>query len=203
MATAWHSVAHGVGVPRRRVFVPPEVAGLMAALERARCGDEAALGLWDREARPVLMRALRRSGFDAASADDAIMHLLEQADRAVRSGRTITHEVRWMSAVLASARREERRSVRRALAISRLLPGRTPWWCDPKSAEQDREELLLAASRLRPRFELAIRLRLRGLDARETRVALCVEFALGPEQARKIDRQALVLLRAALANRGT
>ena len=201
MATACRGVGISADVPRQRVFVPREAAGLLDALADAQSGDEAALRRWDRAARPILMRALRRCGFDAASADDAIMHLLEQADRAVRSQRTILLELRWMSAVLASSRREQRRAGLRATAAIRRLAERVAPWYEAPHGEEDREELLVATSRLQPRFAMAIRLRLRGLDAREARVALCVELALGPKQAGRIDTQALACLREELCAR--
>lgn len=203
MATACRCVGIGADVRRRRVFVPPEATGLLDALADAQNGDEEALRRWDRAARPILMRALRRRGFDAASADDAIMHLLEQADRAARSPRTILRELRWMSAVLASSRREQRRAGLRATAASRRLAERIVPWYEAPHGDEDREELLVAASRLQPRFAMAIRLRLRGLDAHEARVALCVELALGPKQARRIDTRALALLREELCARDT
>lgn len=186
---------------RFRPFVPQDARDLLAAVAAARAGEDSALVRWERDARPVLWRALRRSGFDPASADDAIIHLLEQADRAVRAGRRIAHETAWMSAVLGSARRARRRSAQRAEAAHRRLAAHRPQTYEPQRPEELREELLVAARRLRPRFALAIRLRLRGFDAREARAALCVELAVGAEQARRIDRCSIAAMRAALAGR--
>lgn len=198
-------VAGGSSVRRtafqRRPFVPPSAAGLLAAVATARAGDDSALVRWEIDARPKLWRALRRAGFDPAGADDAITFLLEQADRAARSGQFAQREAAWMSAVLASARREQRRTRIRAEEAHRRLATFARQEFEPVRRTELHEELLAASTRLRHRFALAIRLRLSGLDAHEIHVALCVEFDIGLEQARKIDRRSIGLMRAALAAR--
>ncbi len=106
-----------------------------------------------------------------------------------------------MSSVIASARREQRRSRLRAEGAYRRLAKIAPQGLEPVHHAEVREELLVAALRLRPRLALAIRLRLRGFNPCETRTALCVELAIGAEQARRIDRRAIALMRAALSDR--
>lgn len=108
-----------------------------------------------------------------------------------------------MSAVLAGARREERRSRSRAVAAVERVAERAPRWHEPSREEELREELLVAAQALPPRLALSIRLRLSGLDAVDARVVLCIEFAVGPEHARRIDREAVAALRSALVARGS
>lgn len=183
------------------VFVPPQASGLLPALVHALRGDEESLRRWDQRARPLLWRALRRAGCSAVATDEAITSLLEQALRTARSGATIRNEPAWMSAVLASALRDRRRAATRAMAAYRRLAEHSPRWDDPEPKGELREELGAAARSLGPRFSLAIRLRLRGLDAHEAQAALSVSLGIGRKQARRLDRCSLDLMRAALAAR--
>lgn len=183
---------------RRGVFVPAEAGGLIAAVKAARGGDDEPARRWEREARPVLRRALHRAGFDPASMDDAILFLIEEAEAAVRTGQSVACELAWISAVLAHFRiRRRRRAAREHLAHQRVAAA-MPAWIELRHDGELREELLAAAARLDVRFELAIRLRLRHVDRREARLALSVELGVGPEQARKIDRRALAMMRKTL-----
>lgn len=146
----------------------------------------------------MLMRAMHRAGFDPASADEAILHLLEQAHEAVCAERQIESEAAWMSAVLANTwfqsyrRRARDRTARHRLAAPTGEMNET--WRDAEL----HEELDVVAERLPKRFALAIRLYLRGLDAREVRTAICAELAVAPEQARRIERSSFARMRSAL-----
>ena len=185
---------------RRGVFVPPEAAGLLGAIAAARRGSDHALARWDRDVRPVLIDALERAGADLASADEAVLHLMEEAHVAICGGAEIECECAWMSAVLARAwsrlrRRHERDRVTAALMAERA---RAAGPIDPRRDAEHREEIEVAAARLPERFALTIRLYLRGLDTREVRTAICAELAVAPEQARRIERSSLDRMRTAL-----
>jgi hypothetical protein len=184
----------------RRVFVPPEAVGLLHAVATA-CHDETAFHRWEEDARPLLWASLRRAGFDPAGCDDALTYLIERAYAAVRAGREIGCEAAWTAAVLESARRQRRRSYERDAALRRRLACTAPWSYEEPRPEEVREEFAAVANALPQRLSIAIHLRLRGVDRHERRLALSIEFAVGREQARKIDRQSVVRMRTALGRR--
>lgn len=181
---------------RQRLFVPPEACGLLDAVAEACRGRDNALLRWERTARPALAHALACAGIDVAAAEEAIMHLQEQAFDAVRSGRQIGFEPAWMRSILGNAwvagwRRLERDRARtRDIAAHAAAVERR----DDVDVGELREEFDVAMRALPRRFALAIRLRLSGLSLHEVRNSLAVEFGVGVEMARKIDTQALELI---------
>lgn len=180
--------------------MPSEADGLLAAIAAARGGQDEALRRWEQEARPLVVGALERAGIDPASIDEAILHLLEEAHIAVCSDRWIDCEPAWMSAVLARGWfRSRRRDAedQRARLIAAALAHAAERQEFGRQAEQ-REAISVAATRLPRRFRVVIAHHLRGLDTRDVRALLCAEFAVGPEQARRIEESAFARMRTAL-----
>jgi len=101
----------------RGVFVPREAAGLFDALDRARRGDVGALETWNREARPLVVAALRRYGLDADAAEDVTQETVLAAMDSLDRGKPARDDASWLSTV---STRKARRELRRR---NRLLLG--------------------------------------------------------------------------------
>ncbi|MCE9637728.1 MAG: hypothetical protein K8T90_18670 [Planctomycetes bacterium] len=172
-------------------------------MSAARTGNDDALRLWSQDAVPILQRRLLLAGFDPASADDAITHLLEQSHCAVLSKRQVRHEAVWMRAVLVRSRTAAvRRACRDARILRRCPAVSTASFAPPLDAEL-REELTAVAAALPESCALAVRLRLSGMEPGDARRALAERLGVGEEQARKIVRCAFAKMREGLARHGT
>jgi hypothetical protein len=158
------------------------------------------LARWDRESRPVLCATLRRAGFDPASADEAATHVLERAYWAIDAGRTIANELGWIGTVAARFRSAARR---RALFDERIrceLERRGSATPVPEvdAADARREQLMVAARLLPPPYAQVVVLRgVHGMTEQRITAWLQRWRPIGAHQGRKIQRRAVVMLRAA------
>ena len=185
---------------QRRPSIPREAGGLIAALDAARRGDDGPLERWNRGAREVLWHSLRRSGLDAASADDAVTHVLERAFHAVAKGRRIASEPAWIAAVAASVRGAARRQTARERKLRVAAVREVFIAADPLAAAEHREVLIAAARRLPPPYaHICVMRGIAGRTAPQIAAALRSWRPVGADQARKLQRAATRMLAAVLA----
>lgn len=150
----------------------------------------------------LLVRALRTAGFDHASADEAAAHVLSQAWLVVQRGGRVESELGWISAVAASSRSAVERARLRDRSVHDALQCLRRWKESPPGAcrVDPRERLHDAFRSLPPPYSHAAALRgVHGYTERRITEWLQMRRPISPRQGRKIQSQAVVMLRAALA----
>lgn len=186
----------------RRPFVPREAAGLFAALTAESRGDAEPLRTWMRAAGRSLHRALLAAGFDRANADEAAAHVISEAWLAAARGAQVEDELRWISAVAGNwrASRLKRRATDERVLASLALSHRVEV-APPTDHDDSLKERLRAAFRtLPPPYAHVVVLR--GAHGRsESQITEWLRRfrPISVHQGRKLQRQSIVMLRAALA----
>lgn len=112
-----------MGANVRGPAIPPEAAGLGAALRAQAEGDGEPLVAWHRNTLPWLRAVLVRRGADPASADEAAGDALERAVRRLGYGDPVGDVPAWLLRIARNARIDDIRSRRRdrAHAVSLSL----------------------------------------------------------------------------------
>ena len=106
----WGTTVRSFG---RRPWIPPEAAGLFAALGAQEKGVQEPLRAWYRTGFPALVGAIEAAWNDAAQADEIATEVAVRALRSVRKGVPVGNERPWMAAVAMNLRIDEWRRERR------------------------------------------------------------------------------------------
>ncbi len=188
----------------RTPYVPPEAAGLFAALEAQRAGDSAPLASWHATSRPCLEGSLRRAGMGAEEADQATEEVVERALDTFRRGGQVRDEPAWIARVarnlLTDEGRRRRTERRRIVSLSRMAcRDMTP----PAIDEADSCRRLAAAVLLlrSPYREAMCLLTVAGIPCPRIQAILMQSENVGISGARHILRRGCVMLARVLVGR--
>ncbi len=187
--------------------VPPEVCGLLRAIECSLAGNETYLDAWYRTKRVSLGRTLYSWTRKSQSADEILQAILIAALHASRARTTVKNEAGWMSRVaantLADIRREDR--LRRCQSHELCdLPDESSL-ADPFRVIAAKDALcrmiIIAATFGSPEREaLLLRLKYRW-DQGEIDLWLTNWLGIGKDRARKIRRSGRKLLRKVVSGK--